>query len=179
MKLNMYHYFDKDIGPFKNLSKLSKEEAEEVSQQIRLDGKMFASKRSEDYLNIRGELESIAREQFVSKGGRPYNTFPHYMTLGACDWLQCWYKNPRIIAIPWEEFSEDSISFTYGDLFPTMRYQDDKPYRRQVYIKEEIKELIGRYGFPQDWNINGDKGPERYIEVQVWDEVVIKQFLND
>jgi len=114
MKLNMYHYFDKDIGPFKNLSKLPKDEAEKISNQIRLDGTSFASQRSKDYLTIRRELESLAREQFVS-----------------------------------------------------------------IYVKEEVMELIERYGFPQEWNRNGDKGPERYIEVQIWDVEVIKRFLSE
>ncbi|TCZ71840.1 hypothetical protein E0485_22500 [Paenibacillus albiflavus] len=179
MTFNMYHYYDKNTGPFKNLSKLTREAAEEVSNRIKLDGKTFASKRSNDYMNIRRELESKAREQFIAKGGKPYNTFPHYMTLEACEWIASWYKNPGVVVIPWEVFLEESISFTYGDLFPTMRYEDGKPYRKQVYTKSEIKELIKQYGFPQAWNVNGDQGPERYIEVQVWDEEVIKRYLND
>ena len=179
MSYNIYHYFDKDIGPFKNLSKLTSKAAEEVSYRIKQDGKTFASRRSNDYMNIRRELESKARKQFVGKGGVPENSFPHYMTLGACDWLLSWYRNPGVIVIPWEEFLEESISFTYGDLFPTMRYEDDKPYRKQVYTKKEIIELINHYGFPQDWNTNGEQGPERYIEVQVWDEIAIGRYLND
>ncbi|MGO4373544.1 hypothetical protein AB4Z21_22815 [Paenibacillus sp. MCAF20] len=82
------------------------------------------------------------------------------------------------MAIPWDEFLEESISFTYGDLFPTMRYGDGKPYRKQVYTKAEITEIIKQFGFPQDWNVNGDHGPERYIEVQVWDEDVIKRYFE-
>ncbi|MNN12613.1 hypothetical protein D3C81_1256100 [compost metagenome] len=179
MTFNMYHYYDKDIGPFKNLSKLTKEAAEDVSNQIRLDGKAFASQRSNDYMYIRRELESIAREKFIVKGGKPKNSFPHYMTLGTCDWLLSWYRNPGVIMIPWGEFLDESVSFTYGDLFPTMRYRDDKPYRRQVYTKNEIIKLVEQYGLPQDWNMNGDQGPERYIEVQVWDEEVIRRYLSD
>jgi len=179
MTFNLYHYYHRDIGPFKNLSKLTIEEAEEISDRIRLEGTTFASKRSNDYMAIRRSLEIKAREQFISKGGRPKNSFPHYMTLGACDWLETWYKKPDVIVIPWDEFLEESISFTYGDLFPTMRYHDEKPYRRQVYTKEEIKCLINQYGLPQDWNKMGDKGPERYIEVQVWDEDVISKYLVD
>jgi len=179
MPFNLYHYFDKDVGPFRNLSKLTIEEAEEVSNRIKIDGKAFASRRSNDYMSIRRELEAIAREQFIAKGGRPYNRFPHYMTLESCDWLLSWYKNPGQIVISWEELLEETVSFTYGDLFPTMRYEDGKPYRKQVYTKSEIKEIISQYGFPQEWNSNGSHGPERYIEVQVWDEEVIKRFLND
>lgn len=177
MNLKLYHYFDKEIGPFRNLSKLTQEQSEEVSSQIRSIGTAFASRRSEDYMSIRRELESIAREQFIAKGGKPHHTFPHYMTLGACDWLNTWYENPEAIEIPWDDFAAESISFTYGDLFPTMRYRDNKPYRQHVYTKPEIVELIEKYGFPQDWNKDGNHGPERYIEAQIWDENIISRYL--
>ncbi|MCJ8013198.1 hypothetical protein MUG84_15810 [Paenibacillus sp. KQZ6P-2] len=85
--------------------------------------------------------------------------------------------NPSWIAINIDEFEESAISFTYGDLFPTMRYQDNKPYRRQVYTKQEIIKVIEEFEMPQEWNRNGDKGPERYIEVQVWDDAVIQRYL--
>lgn len=172
----MYHYFDKDIGPFKNLSELSYSEAAQVVERIRQDGSMFASRRSNDYMQIRRELEAKARDQFIAIGGRPRNSFPHYMTLGACEWLETWYRKPATIVIPWNDFADESISFTYGDLFPTMRYVDDKPYRKQIHTKNEIKKVIDLFGFPQDWNKDGDKGPERYIEVQVWDNEVIKKY---
>lgn len=83
---------------------------------------------------------------------------------------------PRVIQIGWDEFDDRSISFTYGDLFPTMRYEDGKPYRKQVYTKDEIREVIAKYGLPQEWNKHGDRGSERYIEVQIWDENVIGRY---
>lgn len=175
MSYTLYHYFDKDRGAFRNLSSLSMNEALEVSRQIKQDGVMFASQRADDYMLIRRDLERMAREQFIAKGGKPKNNFPHYMTLGACDWLKTWYKNPLWITISLDEFEETAISFTYGDLFPTMRYRDNKPYRRQVYTKQEIIKVIEQFDMPQVWNRNGDKGPERYIEVQVWDDEVIQR----
>lgn len=178
MRYSLYHYFEKDIGPFRNLSSLPIEEALEISNHIKQEGKSFASQRSDDYLLIRRDIETLARDQFVVKGGKPKNPFPHYMTLEACDWLKTWYANPEWIAIDWGEFEETTISFTYGDLFPTMRYQDNKPYRRQVYTKKEIIKVTEEFGMPQEWNRKGDKGPERYIEVQVWDDELIKRFLQ-
>ncbi|MCH1639957.1 hypothetical protein MJ257_07565 [Paenibacillus timonensis] len=176
----LYHYFEKDLGPFRNLSSLPVERALEVSEQIRQEGKSFASRRSAEYMLIRKELEQTARERFIVKGGQPQNAYPHYMTLESCDWLKTWYTRPDWIRINWDEFQETSISFTYGDLFPTMRYQEDKPYRRQVYTKREIVEVIAEYGLPQVWNRLGDHGPERYIEVQIWDDEVLRRFMpND
>ncbi|MBE9914203.1 hypothetical protein G8C92_09170 [Paenibacillus donghaensis] len=177
MTYYLYHYFEEEMGPFRNLSSLTIEEASKISNQIKYEGNTFASKRSDDYLMIRRELEEVARNKFIEKGGKPTNSFPHYMTLESCDWLKTWYKKPSSVAIDWNEFFDESISFTYGDLFPTMRYPDNKPYRKQVYTKKEIRKIIEEFGFPQDWNKMGDQGPERYIEVQIWDEEVIKRYI--
>ena len=174
--LDGYHYFETNAGPFRNLSSLSPREAEAISQQIRQKGRVFASKRSSDYITIRRELEQLAYEKFTYKGGKPTQDYPHYLTLGVCPWLETWYKEPNHIIIPWEALPAEVVSFTYGDLFPTMRYEDDKTYRRQVYTKDEIDELIQTYGFPQEWNRTDEHGPERYIEIQVWDNEVIRAY---
>lgn len=58
-----------------------------------------------------------------------------------------------------------------------MRYKDGKPYREQIYTFHEIMKIIAKYGLPQVWNPDGDKGLERYIEVQVWDEEVLRKYM--
>jgi hypothetical protein len=176
MKYYLYHYYESNHGPFKNLSSLSEDEAEYVLERLRQNGDVFASKRSDDYLVIRKELESRARDMFITKGGKPKSSFPQYMTLGRCEWLLSWYKHGAELKIDLDQFDACSISFTYGDLFPTMRYQDNKPYRGMVYTKDEIMKVIEEYGLPQEWNKDGARGPERYIEVQVWDDEVIREF---
>jgi hypothetical protein len=167
---SLYHYFDESTGPFRNLSDLVPEEAEQVLNEIRIQKKGFASKRSMDYLSVRRSLESRARELFIQKGGKPTRNHPHYMTVGKCPWLLEWFEKGKELRIPITEFDLLSISFTYGDLFPTMRYQDGKKYRGQVYTFKEIIQVIDEFGLPQEWNSQGKEGPERYIEVQVWDD---------
>ncbi|MDH6427785.1 hypothetical protein [Paenibacillus sp. FSL H8-0282] len=166
----LYHYYDESTGPFQNLSDLPSQEAEQVLNDLRQRNKGFASKRSADYLDIRRGLEAKARELFIIKGGKPSRACPHYMTLGECPGLLDWYPRGKSLQITIEQFDPASISFTYGDLFPTMRYKDGKPYRNQVYTWDEIIDVIDKFGMPQEWNANGDKGPERYIEVQIWDD---------
>ncbi|GIO41682.1 hypothetical protein J41TS4_14400 [Paenibacillus apis] len=178
MSLFLYHYFEKEQGPFKNLSKLSVQDAIEVSHVIRKEGNIFASQRSDEYIVIRRELEKIAREQFILKGGKPTNTYPHYMTLGPCSWLQSWYKEAAFLKLSWDVIPKELMSFTYGDLFPTMRYEDNKPYRKQVYTREEIVGVIDQFRLPQDWNADGSRGPERYIEVQIWDEQILEALIQ-
>jgi hypothetical protein len=174
----LYHYYEASIGPFKTLSDLSSEESERVLQDIRQEGLMFAAKRSEDYMTIRRGLEYKVRNLFIDKGGKPLRKSPYSMTLGECSWIKQWYKNAKEIKIPISAFDSKTISFTYGDIFPAMRYQDGREYRQKVYTLEEIEQIINIYGLPQEWNKEGKNGPERYIEVQVWDNKPIKDYLK-
>lgn len=174
------HYFEKQIGPFKNLSDLSLEQAQNVLDIIKADNQLMAAHRFPGYLERRAELEQIARNFFIAKGGKPVREVPHYMVVGECAWLQTWYKQGCFVKIPINTFKPETISFSYGDLFPTFspRVNDQKEYRRQIYTLSEIVEIIEKYGFPQDWNIDGKYGPERYIEVQVWDDQPLKAYLD-
>jgi len=164
------HYYEHADGPFSNLSMLSPEAAERISERIRRDGNRFASQRSSDYLQTRFELEDRIRQLFQEEGGQPVLARPHYFILGACPWLQAWYVDGRALQIPLAAFPERCVSFTYGDSFPAMKVDDGKPYRGQVYTKGELEAVVAWYGLPQEWNPDGSGGPERYIEAQVWDD---------
>lgn len=71
MKYYLYHYYEREHGPFRNLSSLSLEAGEEVLRKLKQEPDVFASNRSDDYLIIRRELENTARERFITKGGKP------------------------------------------------------------------------------------------------------------
>lgn len=176
--MKLYHYYESARGPFLSLTDLPQQEAMIVHGQLKKDKSLFASKRSDDYLLIRRDLEQRARDLFIEKGGKPIRTVPHYMTMGKCQWLREWYKDGQELEIHIDDFEEKTISFTYGDLFPTMRFEDGKPYRGRVYTKDGIYKLIEEYGFPQDWNRLGDNGPERYIEVQIWDDKPLAKYIR-
>jgi len=176
----LYHYYEKRNGPFKNLSDLSLVEAQKVLDKIKAENSVMAVHRYVGYLERRKDLEQIARSLFIAKGGKPVRQVPHYMVIGECAWLQTWYEEGDCVKIPLTAFNPETISFSYGDLFPTFspRVTDQKEYRRQVYTLSEIMGLIKKYGFPQDWNKEGAYGPERYIEVQVWDDEPIRIYLE-
>lgn len=172
------HYYEASDGPFRNLSDLPDEAAEQLLQQIREgDDRRFASRRPADYLSVRRRLEAQVRAGFIAKGGKPLRERPHYLILGACPWVRDWYPDGRELRIPLTAFSAAIVSFTYGDSFPAMRYQDGKAYRGQVYTLAELPGLISRFGLPQDWNAGGEHGPERYIEAQVWADEPLRRYL--
>ncbi len=175
--LQLYHYYDCSRGPFVNLSDLPLAEAERILAAIRHAGQTFASKRAPDYLTIRRDLEQRVRSLFEAKGGRPRRAWPHYMTVGACSWLREWYVQGCELSIPITMFTPNVISFTYGDTFPALRLQDGHPYRGQVYTLAELPGVIQQYGMPQDWNPDGQFGPERYIEAQIWDDTPLQHYL--
>lgn len=164
----IFHYYDAAQGPNRSLTHLPLAEAEGLLEKIRLSGVGFAAQRPLDYLKIRLELEEIIRTKFIQKGGKPRLLHPYYFILGACEWVKQWYHQGSEIQYPLSTIPTEAISFTYGDSFPAMRYQDGKPYRGQVYTLPEIAEIISEFGLPQNWNPQGKLGPERYIEAQVW-----------
>jgi hypothetical protein len=165
------HYFERSQGPFRNLSDLPLDDAERVLARLRGLGTTFASRRTTDYLYVRRRLEERVRSMFIAKGGRPVRDRPHYLTLGPCRWLLEWYEDGLELSLPLDQFDPHAVSFTYGDTFPAMRIKDNRPYRGKVYTLSELPSLIATYGLPQHGNPDGARGPERYIEAQVWQEI--------
>jgi hypothetical protein len=180
--LFLYHYFEKKIGPFKNLSDLHINEAQEVIEKIKKDRpSSLAAARDENYMKRRVDYEILAMKLFIEKGGKPLRRVPHYMVVGECSWLNSWYVEGDYVKIPIEEFDLNTISFTYGDMHPTFSpiVNDGKEYRKKLYTYEEILKVIDKYGLPQEWNSDGRFGPERYIEVQIWsDDVISKYYMS-
>lgn len=176
----LYHYFDNTIGPFKNLSDLSIEDANKVLREI-ADTKpnVQCAKRSSDYMQARAYYENILRSEFLKKGGLIQRKVPYYMVVEYSPWLSSWYENSAFIKIPIEEFDLRTVSFTYGDSHPTFseRVNDGKEYRKKLYTYYEILEIIKKYGLPQEWNEDGKYGPERYIEAHIWSDEVIGRYL--
>ena len=163
------HYYERTLGPFRSLSDLPREDAESVLEGLRQRGDVFASRRSPEYVSVRFELEERIRGLFIAKGGRPQREHPLYFILGTCGWCRTWYREPAELRLPLRLLDPAQVSFTYGDSFPAMRFQDGKPYRGQVYTLSELPGLVAQFDLPQIWNPDGKLGPERYIEAQVWD----------
>ena len=64
----LYHYYDENIGPFKNLSDLSSDEANRVLQEITITKpNVQCAKRNSDYMQARYYYENILRDEFKKK----------------------------------------------------------------------------------------------------------------
>ena len=140
----LYHYFEKSKSPLLSLSTLPLEEAVDIQNSIIAENKTFAAQRNEKYLPRRKELEKIVYDLFVCKGGKPEKETPHYFVIGECPWLTSWYKEADFIKIPINEFNLQTVSFTYGNTFPTFspNVTDGMEYRNTVYTYEEVLKII-------------------------------------
>ena len=139
----LYHYYDAKIGPFKNISDLSVDDAKQLLDEIKKERPdCQCAKRQESYVEDRIYYE------FQKKGGRIDRRIPHYMVVEHSPWLETWYENSSFVRIPIEEFDISTLSFTYGDSHPTFssRVNDGKEYRKKLYIYNEILKIIEKYG---------------------------------
>lgn len=174
----LYHYYERERGPFKNISDLKIEDAQAILDDLKKENSTLAAQRYDGYLYRRQELEQIVRKIFITKGGRPIRSVPHYMTLGKCDWIRSWYNDGAYIKIPVTSFDLETISFTYGDMFPNFshRVNDDSEYRRTAYTYTEILKIINIYGYPNGVSKRGLPSPFKYIEVQVWSDETLNKY---
>lgn len=77
-KIYLYHYFDKTIGPFVNLSDIPMDEAEAVLNRIKATKpNVQSAKRHSEYMADRHYYEEILRTHFVEKGGVLRRKSPH------------------------------------------------------------------------------------------------------
>lgn len=175
----LYHYFDKSIGPFVSLSDLPIHEAKLVLDTIKqTKPNSQSSQRHDQYVEYRRNCENIIRTEFIKKGGLANRSSPHYMVVEHSPWLSTWFENSTFIKVPIEEFDLRTVSFTYGDSMPTFspKINDGKEYRHTLYTYNEILRIIEKYGLPQNWNNDGQYGPERYIEAHIWSDETINNY---
>jgi len=120
MGMFLYHYFEKEKGPFITLSDLHDDEAIKIHNSLEINDNNF-SKRNFDrkYILNRRIIENWLYGAFMKKDGKPERKNPHYMILGECNDPEKWFNKMDYIKIPLNEFNLDTVSFTYGDSFPT------------------------------------------------------------
>jgi len=183
----LYHYYEKSIGPFKALTSLPYEKARDILYAKKAQGK-FGNPDIEGFLKRRYDSDRRLYDAFVLRGGKPKNTFPIYMTLGAHPQWESAYDEAAFIKIPLKEFQKDSVSFTYGDSFAIFnpRLFGEEAYWNKIYFADEIADVIDRYGFPPYVEYDFKKGiyPKdkpinhhlKYVEAHVWDDDVLKRF---
>ena len=179
--MNLYHYYDKRSEPFQSVTAIPPEQGSIIIEQIKRERpESMCAKRDSNYIEKRRHCEAILRREFSAKGGIIEIESPYYMVVEHSPWLSTWYEQGNQLKIPIEKFDVRKISFTYGDSMPTFspKVNDGKEYRKRIYTYEEILRIIEKYGLPQDWNDDGARGPERYIETHIWTNEPIASYIG-
>ena len=70
-QLRLFHYFERRLGPFVNLSDLPPAAAAQIFAALREAGTTFASQRAPDYLAIRRALNARSAAASSSSGDVP------------------------------------------------------------------------------------------------------------
>ena len=186
----LYHYYEKSCEPFRTITALPYEKALEALRVWRADQPNSGVTTPEWYLDRRYKMEKTVRDKFIEIGGKPTRFAPVYFTLGANKGMKTWYNDPAYIKIPVNEFDLDTVSFTYGDMFPVFRtsLNTGEEWWGQVFNHDGIIKLIDKYGFPEDPEYNMRKRyfpfPEgknigmylKYIEAQIWSDSTLEKY---
>ncbi len=190
-KMYLYHYFEKSKGPFLSISDLPFPEARKKLKDIQMENPNLVNPRIDWFLSERYKMEDYVRKLFIERGGKPIRKHPLYMTVGEIKSMSTWYSYPECIKISISEFDLDTVSFTYGDMFPVFNpnLNDGKEYRCNVYKYNEILEVIRKYGYPQNIEYNLREGifPVgapinhllKYVEAQIWSDEVVSRYRNE
>jgi hypothetical protein len=179
--VRLYHYYERSRGPFLTISDLPYNEACGILQQIRKIDPRLVNPDIHWFLKRRKELEQKARDLFIQKGGKPVRQNPLYMTVEKADIMNIWYIETECLSIDMSEFDPDTISFTFGDMFPIFDPSCDKgeEYRNRVYTYDEINDLIIKYGYPQQ--IHHPPGTVcnrilKYAEAHIWSDDIPRKY---
>jgi hypothetical protein len=175
----LYHYFEKGRRPFLNLSELTDEEAIQLHARLATENDNFAKRDSNgQYIFQRRTVEERAHSMFIRKGGKPVRKAPHYMILAENELDECkaWFLDYDIVKIPLDEFNKAAISFTYGDSYPTFKPIFDEEPEYNLYLYNEILEIIKERGMPPARNSNMSWLEPSYIEAQVWSDETINKY---
>ena len=149
---------------------------------------LVSSNNPTGYLKQRKETELCLREKFITKGGNPQEDYPIYMVLGECEKIERNMKEEKLakIQIPLTNFKEEEKSFTYIDSMFSFQLSQEKSweyyqpeYHGKVFNLSEICSILKKRGLPEEgwWgNLPDDFIP--YIEVQVWNHEILRDYLS-
>lgn len=171
------HWYLKDLGgPYRNFLDSTEEERREISKTLRdkYDRKYF----HEDYLSGRDEVEKRLYQLFKNKGGRPEIERPVYCFLGPNP-SELIYRRREEYAFKFfriSDFPSNIISFTYPGSIASIQIAEQErakefrsSYHGQVYLKEEIHNVIARHGMPGiDFIPSGKRQYDVLVEAQIW-----------
>jgi hypothetical protein len=168
--------------PFASLSTLPDSEAISIMRDFYkqrgdsvLDGRF---RDPELYLGYRRRTENWLYEEFKSKGGKPSNIFPAYLTLGQSQWLIDNLDGDYFeIRVSLESLDEAEISFTFPDSMTSWglgiqktKGLYDPELHGKVFNYLEVMEIINKKHerFDEGSSFHLENAVTQFFEAQVW-----------
>jgi hypothetical protein len=176
------HNYDPEGVRFGNLCDLPLHEAEAILQRIRDTGKRSIR---DTYLRRRLNTEEWLIRERQQILGQTFRERPIYFFLGDfADGKDS--SRPSSIILPLSHLPPDTLTFTYPDSMASLPLATDyelkadrRPYHGQVFTLDQIRSVVREYGLPDDSHKVTDLGRfDHFIEVQVWDERPILEYLG-
>ncbi|MER8785254.1 MULTISPECIES: hypothetical protein [unclassified Mesorhizobium] len=169
-------------GPFlANLCDLPPAEAEEILQRHRDLGRRTIKA---NYLRRRMDTETWLIGERQRLLGNTRRNRPIYFFLGDfADGKDP--SRPCSLVMPLGVFSPSVLTFTFPDSMASLPIAtleshrlERRPYHGKVFTLGEIRRVVAEFGLPgEHWRSDYLRRFDRFIEVQVWDDRPILEFL--
>jgi hypothetical protein len=138
-----------------------------------------------EYMAERRRMESLMRDQFATKGGRPQREHPHYFVLGE---FSLWEADAsKRVQIALAAVAPDAVSFTLTDSFFNYRSRNlrgidipPRPYHGQLFTLAELPAQVALHGLPGEaWRVDETRRFDVYVEAQLWSDDAVRDLLRE
>ena len=178
------HYYVAGRRPFLNLSDLEPARLSVVMAELDTLARAGESERrfGPRYMSLRTETEALLRRRFIERGGCPERQSPHYFVLGDSPWFRGLYRNPAEVGISLRDLPAEATSVTWPDSIASMGLLANyglptfhKPPYGQVFLLDELPDVVERYGLPSGAVPTSYDGHQRqefdhFVEIQLWSD---------
>jgi hypothetical protein len=185
------HYYLAGRQPFLSLAELEDSELDAVLADLSLlrDAGRQHRPFGPRYMHLRRLTEARLRELFIAAGGQPERFAPHYFVLGESAWYRGLAENMAQAQLPMSALPPTQTSITYPDSFTAMGFgaqfgigREPRPYHGRVFLLGELPALVEQFGIPDpgwdgDYQAWANWPAEAYIEVQLWSDEPIADYL--
>lgn len=172
--LMIVNYCHPSCTPLMNIMRLPKDEAFALAYKMARENKdttaFYRFADFENYYPRRLQTDKLLYTRFTELGGKPLQEHPLSFVLQESDYLDSWFGNGIVTAIPLEHIPSDRISFTYGDSMASLERRGEIAMLTKEMLMTAISEHCGTI---EDFMTDIEQ-KYHYIEVQVWDDECVR-----
>jgi len=181
-KIYLVHYHPPSHEPFKNIMRLSKEDAFALADKLFQDKTCSATVRFgpdnfASYYADRVRAEEWLYDNFTARGGKPVNKHPIYFYVHGNDIADdAWPIDVRLTKkIPLADVDAADICFTFGDTCERL----NKPDRMPVIFKDELLALLKQHGSIENLlAFVKEQIGYSMIEAHIWDDKYVMEGMS-